>query len=96
MDDPGGFGSGNLLPRPFSLVSWCIFQMEGVTSKRLPSIRVAEIPFDVRQNRYTKELRIVPHPCRQSKKIVDARLQNNGKQALFGLNYFCFSSRGQL
>jgi hypothetical protein len=44
--------------------------MEGDTSKRLPA--VAEIPFDVRQNRRIKEFRIVPHPDRQKKKTVDA------------------------
>jgi hypothetical protein len=47
-------------------------------------LAVAEIPFDVRQNKCTKELRIVPHPGRQSKKTVDAEPRpNNGNQAFW-------------
>jgi hypothetical protein len=43
--------------------------MEVDTSKRLRTLAVAEIPFDVRQNRCTKEVRIVPHLGKQSKKL---------------------------
>jgi hypothetical protein len=82
MHDPGGFGSGNLLLRPFGVVGWCIIEMEADTSKRIPTLAVSEIPFDVRQDRYTKELPVALHPSRQSKKIMDAERQlNNGNQA---------------
>jgi hypothetical protein len=82
MYDPDGFGSGSFLPRPFGVVSWCIIGMEVDTSKHLPPLIVAGIPFDVRQNRYTKELRIVAHPGRQSKKTVGAgHRPNNANQA---------------
>jgi hypothetical protein len=72
MHDPGGFGSGNFLPRPFGVVSWCIIEMEGNTLKGPFVLAVSEIPFDVRYDRGTKELGIIPHPGRQSKKTVDA------------------------
>jgi hypothetical protein len=56
--------------------------MEVDTSRGLSTLAIAEILFDVRQNRCTKELRIVPHPDRQSKKSMDAgRRPNNGNQA---------------
>jgi hypothetical protein len=56
--------------------------MEVDTSKRFPTLALAEIPFDVKQDRGTKELRILPHPGRQSKKTVDAGGRpNNGSQA---------------
>jgi hypothetical protein len=42
-------------------------------------LAIAEIPFDVRQNRCTKELRIGSHPGRQSKKIVDAGVRANNR-----------------
>jgi hypothetical protein len=58
MHDSGGFGSGNFLPQPFGIVNWCIIEMEADTSKHLPPLVVAEIPFYVRQNRYTKEFSI--------------------------------------
>jgi hypothetical protein len=58
--------------------------MEVDTSKRLLTFALAEIPFDVRQNGWDKELRIVPHPGRQSKKTVDTgRRPNNGSQAFW-------------
>jgi hypothetical protein len=45
-------------------------------------LAVAQTSFDVRQNRCTKELCIVPHPGRQSTKTVYAgRRPNNGNQA---------------
>jgi hypothetical protein len=50
MHNRGGFGSGNFLPRPFGVVSWCIVEMEVDTSERLPRLAVADIAFDVRQN----------------------------------------------
>jgi hypothetical protein len=85
MHDPGGFSLGNFLPGPFGIVSWCIIEMEIDTSKHLPMLAVARIPFDVRQNRCTKELRIAPHPGRQSKRTVDAKGRpNNGNQAFLG------------
>jgi hypothetical protein len=34
------------------------------TSKRLPMLAVAEVPFDVKKNSCTKELRIISHPGR--------------------------------
>jgi hypothetical protein len=81
----------------FGILSWRIIEMELDTSKRLPMLAAAEIPFNVKQNRSTKDLRIVPHLGRQNKKTVDARRrpnnENNGNQALFGLNFLCFSSR---
>jgi hypothetical protein len=81
--DPSGFDSGHFLSRPFGIVSWRSIEMEVGTLKRLPTLALAEIPFDVRQNRCTKEFRIAPHPGRQSKKSVDARCQPNiGNQAL--------------
>jgi hypothetical protein len=41
------------------------------------------IRFDVRQNRCTKELLVVPHPGRQSKTTIDAGSEpNDGNQAL--------------
>jgi hypothetical protein len=83
MRGPGAFGSGSFSPRPLGVVSWCIIAIERDTSKCFPTLPVAEIPFDVRQNRCTKELRIVPYPGTQNKKTVDARRRaNNGPQAL--------------
>jgi hypothetical protein len=64
MHDPGDFGLGDFLPRPFGVVTWCIAEMEGDTSKRLPTPAIAEILFDVTQNKCTKELRIVQYPGR--------------------------------
>jgi hypothetical protein len=94
MHDPVGFGSGNFLPRPFGVMSSHIIEMEIDTSKRLPPFAVAEIPFDVRQNRCTKELRFVLDRGSQSKKIVDAGSRlNNGNRTFFGMNFLCFSSR---
>jgi hypothetical protein len=82
MHDPGGLASGNFMRRVFGVVSWCMAEMDGDTSKRLPVLAVAEISFDVTQNRCAKELCILPHPGRQSTKIVDAgRRPNNGNQA---------------
>jgi hypothetical protein len=60
MHHPDGFTSGNVLLRPFGVVNWCIVEMEGEPSKRLAMLPVPEVPFDVRQNRCTKEVRIVP------------------------------------
>jgi hypothetical protein len=81
MHDPGGFGSANFLPPQFGVASWCILEMEVDTMKRLLVFAVAEIPFNVRQNRCTKKLPVVPHPGRQSKKTVDAGLRpNHGNQ----------------
>jgi hypothetical protein len=58
-----------------------MIEMEGDASKRFPTHAIAEIPFDVRQNRCTKEPRIITHPGRQNKKIVNAgRRPNNGNQ----------------
>jgi hypothetical protein len=71
MHDPGGFSLGNFLPRPFGVVSWCIIEMEGATSKPLPTLAVTGIPFDVRQNRYIKKLCTMPRPGGQSKKTVE-------------------------
>jgi hypothetical protein len=65
MHDPGGFVSGNFSRRLFGVASWRIIEMEMGTSKRLPTLAVAEVPFNVRQNKCTKELRIVPHLGRQ-------------------------------
>jgi hypothetical protein len=62
MHDPGGFDSGNFLPRQFGVVSWCVIEMKIGVSKRLPTLAVAEIPFDVRQNRCAKQLRIASNP----------------------------------
>jgi hypothetical protein len=72
MHDAGGRDSGNFLPRPFSVVSWCFIEMEVDISNRLPTFTVAETPFDVRQNRCTKELRTTPHLGTQSEKTVNA------------------------
>jgi hypothetical protein len=85
MHESGGFGSGNFLPRPFGIVGWCIIEMEVATSKRLPTLAIAEIRFDVRQNRCIKELLIMPHPDRQSKKTVAAGCRPN-----HGSQRFCF------
>jgi hypothetical protein len=49
-----------------------MIEMEVDTSKRLPMLAVAEILFDVRQNRCIEELRIVPHPGRESRKTLEA------------------------
>jgi hypothetical protein len=52
------------------------------TSNSLLTLAVAEIPFDVRHNKCTKELRIAPHPGGQNKKTADAGCRpNNGNQA---------------
>jgi hypothetical protein len=48
MHDPGGLDWDNFLPRLFSVVSWCIIEMEVDISKRLPTLAVAKTPFDVR------------------------------------------------
>jgi hypothetical protein len=73
------FGSGHFSPQQLGVVGWCIIEMERDTSKRLPTLAVASIPFDVRQNRCTNELRITLHPGRQNKKTVDAEpRRNNG------------------
>jgi hypothetical protein len=89
MYEPGAFGSGNFLPQPLGIVSWGILEMEVDTSKRLPAVANAKIPFDVKQNRYTNELRIVPHPGGQSEKTLDAgRRFNHGSHA-FLLWIFC-------
>jgi hypothetical protein len=83
MYDPAGFRPGNFLPRPFGIVSWCVIEMEVDASNRLPILAMAEIPFDIPQNRCAKELCIIPHSGRQSKKTVDAgRRPNNGNEAL--------------
>jgi hypothetical protein len=74
-----GFGSDNFLPRPIGVVSWCIIEMEGDTSKRLPILAVAEIPFDIRIDAQRNS---APHRDGQSMKIVDSgRRPNNGNQA---------------
>jgi hypothetical protein len=62
MHDPGGFSLGNFLPQPFGVVNWRIMEMELDTSKHLPTLAAAEVPFDVRHNRCTKEARIILHP----------------------------------
>jgi hypothetical protein len=54
MHDRDGSGSGNFLPRPFGVVSYCIIEIKVDTSKSLPMLAVAEIPFDIKQNRCTK------------------------------------------
>jgi hypothetical protein len=64
MPDRSRFGFGNFLPRMFGIVSWGPIEMEVDTSKRLPTLAVPEIPFNVWQNRCTKEPSIVPHPGR--------------------------------
>jgi hypothetical protein len=69
MHDPGGFGSGNSLPQPFGIVSWRIFEMEVDTSKRLPTLGIAEIPFDVRQNRRTKNFASQRIPAGKARKL---------------------------
>jgi hypothetical protein len=75
-------------------VSWCIIEIEVDTSKRLPTLAVAEIPFDVRQNRCTKELRIVPHPGGQGKKTMGAvRRPNNAHQAFWSEFFVLFESK---
>jgi hypothetical protein len=77
--DLGSFGSGNFSSGPFGVVSWCIIEMKAGTLKRLSTLAIAETSFDVRQNRWTKELHIILHPGRQSEKNVDAgRRPNNG------------------
>jgi hypothetical protein len=48
----------------------CIIQVAEHISKGLPTFAIAEISFDVRQNKCTKEL--ASHPGRQSNKAVDA------------------------
>jgi hypothetical protein len=48
--------------------------MEVETSRRLPGLAIAEILFDVRQTGFTKELRIIRHRGRQSKKTVNANI----------------------
>jgi hypothetical protein len=83
MHDSGGFGSGKSLPWTFCIVSWCIIEMEIDTLNRPRTLAVAEIPFSVRQNRYTKELRVVPHLGRQSKKTVDTGRQPNTRNLAF-------------
>jgi hypothetical protein len=40
-------------------------------SKPLSVLAVAEVPLDMRKNRCTKELCVMPHPGRQSKKTLD-------------------------
>jgi hypothetical protein len=93
MYDPAGFRLGNFLPRSFGIVSWCVNETEVGTSKRLPMLAIADIPFDIRQNRCAKELCIIPHSGRQSKKTVDAgRRPNNGNEALSGLDLLGCSS----
>jgi hypothetical protein len=67
--------------------------MEVNASKRLAMLAIAEIPFDIRQNRCAKKLCIIPHFSRQGKKTVDAgRRPSNGNEALFGLNFLGYSS----
>jgi hypothetical protein len=51
IHNPGGLGSGNCLLRLYSVVSWCTVEMGVDTSNRLLMLAVAEIPFDVRQNK---------------------------------------------
>jgi hypothetical protein len=85
MHSPDGFGSGNFLPGRFGVASQSIIGTEVDTSKRLYMLAVAEIPFDVKQNICTKELRIIPYPGRESKKIADAICRpNNGNKAFLG------------
>jgi hypothetical protein len=92
MHDLGGFGFGDFLPRPFDIVSWCIIEIERNTLKRLLPPTVADISFDVMQNKYTKEICIVPHPGRQNKKTVNAgRRPNNANQEFLGMDCLCFS-----
>jgi hypothetical protein len=83
MHNPGGLGSGNFLLPPFGAVGWCIVEMEVDTLKRLPIFVVAEIPFDIRQDRCAKEFLIVPHPGRQRKKTMDARRRPNSGNRTF-------------
>jgi hypothetical protein len=94
MHNPSGFGSDNVLPRPFGFVNWCIIEMEVEASKRLLTLAVAEIPFNARQNRTDAQKNSASHPGRQSKETLDAgRRPNTGNQAFDGLNFLCFSSR---
>jgi hypothetical protein len=82
MHGDSGCGPGNFLPRTIGAVSWCILEIEVDTSKPLPMLAIAEISFDIRQSKHTKELRIIPYPGRQSKKTLDAgRRPNNENQA---------------
>jgi hypothetical protein len=70
--------------------------MEVETWKRFPAFAVAEILFDVKQNRRRKELCIVPHPGRENKKTVDVgRGPNNGNHA-FLVSIVCAFSVGRV
>jgi hypothetical protein len=65
--------------------------MEVDTSKRLPMLALAGIPFNVKQNRCTKELGIVLHPGRQSMKtVVTGRRPNNGNHAFLIWIFYAF------
>jgi hypothetical protein len=93
MHNSGAFGSDNLLPRPFSVVSWCIIEREVNILKRLPTLAIAEIPFVIRRGRCTKELPLVPHPGRQSSSIMDAgRRSNNGNEVFWSDSSVLFES----
>jgi hypothetical protein len=88
MDNRCGFGSGNFLSGPFGIVSSCIVGMQIDTSMALSATALIYRPFEVRKNRWAKELCIVRQPSRQCKKTADARRQpNTGNQAFFRLNW---------
>jgi hypothetical protein len=94
MYNPVSFGSGNVLPRQFGVVNWCIIKTEINTSKHFHTLAVAENPFDVRQNRPTKELRIIPHPGRKIKKTGMADVDHIMETRHFvDLNFLCVSNR---
>jgi hypothetical protein len=45
----------------------CVIEIKVGTSKHLPPLAVAEMTFDVRQNRCTKELGVLPHLAAKAK-----------------------------
>jgi hypothetical protein len=72
MGDSVDFGSGNLISRRFGNVDRCIIEMQINASKRPSAIAAAEVPLDIRKNKYAKELCVIPHPGKQCKKTMDA------------------------
>jgi hypothetical protein len=64
MGSPVDFASGNLLSRPFGIMTWCIIQMPTDDLKRVSALAIADVLLDIRNNRCPKELCVIRHAGR--------------------------------
>jgi hypothetical protein len=61
MGSPVDFGSGDLLSRPFGIMTWCIIEMQTDDLKRVSALAIADVLLDIRNHRCTKGPCLIRH-----------------------------------